>query len=397
MNVNKNKIKLPLMFSFLIFSMLLNSMGVIILQLSEKVSYKGLGVLESFKDIPMALISLFCVNWIAKTGNKNALIFSLFFILVSCIALPLVDTFWFFKIWLSIVGVSFAIAKISVFSIIKNNFKDRHLSSAISSVDAAFMIGIFFVNIGFGSLLTSSYAGYWKFGFWAIAFLSIITLLMLRPVKIDEEAILETKKKSDEWKFYLNPKIIYFFIIIFFMVFIEQGFNSWLPSFFRNNLKINSYFALQASAFLALFSFFGRLITSRLILRFHWFKFVLICHYIVFSLLIICQILISYYYNEFRFLLIFIMPIIGLFLAPLFPLYNSEILNKIPKEKTHLLVSIVMIFSSLGSSIGSLYMAIIFHKNMSNFYPLFVLLPLLIIFGLTFFLNKAPITYDKKS
>lgn len=116
---SKSRIKLPLMFSFLIFSMLLNSMGAIILQLSSKISYTGLGFLESFKDIPMAVISLFCVNIISKTGNKNALIFSLIFIIISCIALPLVDAFWFFKIWLSIVGVSFALAKISVFSIIK--------------------------------------------------------------------------------------------------------------------------------------------------------------------------------------------------------------------------------------------------------------------------------------
>lgn len=384
------------MFSFLIFSMLLNSMGVIILQLSEKVSYKGLGFLESFKDIPMAIMSIFCVTLIAKTGNKRALVFSLLFILASCIALPLVDTFWFFKIWLSIVGVSFALAKISVFSIIKNNFKDQQLSSAISSVDASFMFGIFFVNIGFGTLLTSSYAEYWKFGFWVIALFSIITLLMLRSTKIDEEPHSEIEKKSGEWKFFLTPKIVYFFIIVFFMVFVEQSFNSWLPSFFRNNLKINSYFALQSSAFLALFSFFGRLITSRLILRFHWFKFVLICLCVVFLILGICQILISYFYNDYKFSLIFIIPLIGFFLAPLFPLYNSEIINKVPKEKTHFLVSIVVICSSLGSSLGSLYMAVIFYKNLSNFYPLFILLPLLIIFGLTFFLNKTQITYDRK-
>ncbi|MCD9855677.1 MFS transporter [Epilithonimonas sp. JDS] len=396
MNVNKNRIKLPLMFSFLIFSMLLNSMGVIILQLSEKISYKGLGVLESFKDIPMAIMSIFCVNLIAKTGNKNALVFSLLFILLSCIALPLVDTFWFFKIWLSIVGVSFALAKISVFSIIKNNFQDEQLSSAISSVDASFMFGIFFVNIGFGTLLTSSYAEYWKFGFWVIALFSIITLLMLRSARIDEERTLKTEKKSGEWKYYLKPKIVYFFIIVFFMVSVEQSFNSWLPSFFRNNLKINSYFALQSSAFLALFSFFGRLITSRLILRFHWFKFVLVCLCVVFLILGVCQILISNFYNDFKFLLIFIIPLVGFFLAPLFPLYNSEILNKVPKEKTHFLVSIVVICSSLGSSVGSLYMAVIFHKNLSNFYPLFILLPLLIIFGLTFILNKTPITNDRK-
>ena len=396
MNVNKHRIKLPLMFSFLIFSMLLNSMGVIILQLSEKVSYKGLGVLESFKDIPMAIMSIFCVSLIAKTGNKNALIFSLIFILISCIALPLVDTFWFFKIWLSIVGVSFALAKISVFSIIKNNFKDEQLSSAISSVDASFMFGIFFVNIGFGTLLTSSYSEYWKFGFWVIAFLSIITLLMLKSADIDEEINLNRRKKSGEWKFFLSPKLVYFFLIVFFMVFVEQSFNSWLPSFFKNNLKINSYFALQASAFLALFSFFGRLATSRLILRFHWFKFVLVCLFMVFLILGICQVLITYFYIDFKFILIVLMPMVGLFLAPLFPLYNSEILNKVPKEKTHLLVSIVVIFSSLGSSVGSLYMAIIFYKDVSNFYPLFILLPLLIIFGLTFFLNKTQITYDRE-
>lgn len=395
MTVNRNKIKAPLILNFLIFSMLLNSMGVIILQLSNQVSYKGLGVLESFKDIPIVIVSLLCVNLINKTGNKNALIISLLFVIISCVALPLVDAFWFFKIWLSIVGVSFALAKISVFSIIKNNFKDRQLASAISSVDAAFMIGIFFVNIGFGSLLTSSYANYWKFGFWIIALLSIINVLMLKSLKIEEDKIIEPAMPG-EWKFFFKPKIIIFFIVAFFVVFVEQSFNSWLPSFFKNNLKVNSYFALQSSAFLALFSFFGRLITSRLILRFHWYRFVIICLCMVLFILAISQIVIIYFYNDFKFLLVFIIPVIGLFLSPLFPLYNSEILNQVSKQKTHLFVSWVVIFSSLGSSVGSLYMAMIFHEKLSYFYPFFISLPLLIIFGLTFFLNKTSIINGQK-
>ena len=395
MTVNRNKIKAPLILNFLIFSMLLNSMGVIILQLSNQVSYKGLGVLESFKDIPIVIVSLLCVNLINKTGNKNALIISLLFVIMSCVALPLVDAFWFFKIWLSIVGVSFALAKISVFSIIKNNFKDRQLASAISSVDAAFMIGIFFVNIGFGSLLTSSYANYWKFGFWIIALLSIINVIMLKSLKIEEDKIVEPAMPG-EWKFFFKPKIIIFFIVAFFVVFVEQSFNSWLPSFFKNNLKVNSYFALQSSAFLALFSFFGRLITSRLILRFHWYRFVIICLCMVLFILAISQIVIIYFYNDFKFLLVFIIPVIGLFLSPLFPLYNSEILNQVSKQKTHLFVSWVVIFSSLGSSVGSLYMAMIFHEKLSYFYPFFISLPLLIIFGLTFFLNKTSIINGQK-
>ncbi len=381
--------KFPLMLSFLIFSMLLNSMGVIILQLSEEISYKGLGFLESFKDIPMALVSLLCVNFIARTGNKNALIFALIFVVVSCFALPLVDTFWFFKIWLSIIGVSFALAKIAVFSIIKNNFRDEHLASTMSRVEASFMIGIFIVNIGFGSLLSSPYAAYWKYGFWLIALLSIINLIMLKPVPIEEMHASSGKSSSGKFRFLASPKIIFFFMIIFLMVFVEQSFNSWLPSFYKNNLKVDSYFALQSTAFLALFSFFGRLVTSKLILRFHWFRLVVICLLIIFIILGVSQILITNFYDKARLIIICLIPLTGLFLSPLYPLYNSEVLNKIPKEKTHFFLSIVVICSSLGSSFGSLYMAMIFYEKLSYFYPLCIILPLLIIFGLTFFLNKT--------
>ena len=394
MDVKKNKIKLPLMLSFLIFSMLLNSMGVIILQLSEQVSYKGLGFLESFKDIPMAIVSLFCVNLIRKTGNKNALIFSLIFIVVSCFALPLVDAFWFFKIWLSIIGVSFALAKIAVFSIIKNNFRDQHLASAMSRVEASFMIGIFIINIGFGSLLSSSYAEYWKYGFWLIAILSIINIFILKSVEIEEIPSENNNFFSGGLRFLKSPKIIIFFMIIFLMVFVEQSFNSWLPSFYKNNLKVNSYFALQSSAFLALFSFFGRLVTSRLILRFHCYKFVIVCLLVIFLILGTSQNLISNFYDNARWILIVLIPLTGLFLSPLYPLYNSEVLNKIPAERTHFFLSIVVICSSLGSSLGSLYMAMIFYEKLSYFYPLCIIFPLLIIFGLTFFLNKTSKIYD---
>lgn len=395
MNINNNKITLPLILSFLIFSILLNSMGVIILQLSQHISYKGLGFLESFKDIPMAVVSLFCVNLIRRTGNKNALIFSLVFIILSCIALPLVDAFWFFKIWLSIVGVSFALAKISVFSIIKDNFKDEQLASTMSRVEASFMIGIFIVNIGFGSLLSSDYAAYWKFGFWIIAMLSIVTLILLKKTAI-EQSNAEKSEFTGGLSFLRTPRILIFFCIIFLLVFVEQSFNSWLPSFYQNNLKVNSYFALQSSAFLALFSFMGRLATSRLILKIHWFKFVISCLVSIFIILGISQLLITFFYSSSRWILIILIPFTGLFLSPLYPLYNSEVLNRIPTNKTHLFISVVVIFSSLGSSLGSLYMAMMFHGKMSNFYPLYIIMPLLFIFGLTFFLSKTIMTYDRK-
>ncbi len=377
--------------------MLLNSMGAIILQLSDSVNYKGLGFLESFKDIPMALVSLFCVNWISKYGNKKALYFSLIFITISSLILPVLDVFWFLKVWLSIIGVGFAIAKISVFSMIKNNFQDQELTSTISSVDAAFMIGIFFVNIGFGALLDSSYAALWKYGFWMIAVFCIFNIWLLKQVDVQGQYSEPKSRKSMDWHFLLKPGFICFFALVFFMVFVEQSFNSWLPSFFKNNLKINSYFALQSSAFLALFSFLGRWITSKIVHRFHWFHIVSFCIIIVFFILIISQLFIQFYPEKSKLLLMIIIPMVGFFLSPLFPLYNSEALQQVSKSKTQLLVSFVVIFSSLGSSAGSLYMAFVFHKNASSYYLLFIFFPLLIIFGLTFIFNKNLINYDRES
>ena len=173
------------------------------------------------------------------------------------------------------------------------------------------------------------------------------------------------------------------------MVFIEQSFNSWLPSFYKNNLKVNSYFALQSSAFLALFSFFGRLVTSKLVLRFHWYRFVIVCIISLFLILGISQVLICSSYKHANLVLIFLIPFTGLFLSPLYPLYNSYVLNKIPARQTHFFLSMVVICSSLGSSFGSVYMAMIFHEKLSYFYPIFIILPLLIIFGFTFMLNKT--------
>jgi len=101
-------ISLPLQLTFLIFSMVLNCMGIVILQLSEaNITYEKLGFLESFKDIPIALISLFAVTFINKTGTKKALILALTIVGICSCILPFVEMFWFYKLWFAIIGACF--------------------------------------------------------------------------------------------------------------------------------------------------------------------------------------------------------------------------------------------------------------------------------------------------
>ncbi len=379
---------LPLQLSFLVFSMLLNCMGIIILKYSgTQISYRGLGFLEFFKDIPIAIMSMVAVSFINKKGTKKSLITALTAVLLCCLLLPCLEGFWFFRLWFVVIGVSFAIAKIAIFAIIRNNSSDEKcLTIVMNRVEASFVIGVFCVNMGFGWLLSSMYSEFWKYGFWIIGLISLCTILLLRKqnymeIPAEKIHILHSARQI----FSLRNSI--FFLIIFFLVFMEQGFNSWLPTFYRNNLKVNSFYSLQSTAFLALFSFLGRYLTSRLIVHFQWKKYLFFCLAALLFIMMAAQLLmadVSRYLN----LLMIIFPLLGLFLSPLYPLYNSKFLATTGKEKVNFFVSVIVVFSSLGSSFGSLAMSYIFHYSADTYFIIFSLLPLIMIILLTLFFTK---------
>ncbi|WP_318846151.1 MFS transporter [Chryseobacterium sp. JV558] len=381
MIIKHSKISLPLKLTFLIFSMVLNCMGLIILQLSEeKITYGELGFLESFKDLPIAFISLFAVSFINKTGTKKALISALVIVGICSCLLPFIEVFWFFKLWFAIIGACFAIGKICVFGIIRNNISDeKSLAKTMNSVEASFMIGIFVVNTCFGWVVSSKYSEYWKFCFLLIAFLSALTIFLLSKITISESKPLENKSVFSELSGFVTPSIALFLGVLFFIVFVEQGFNSWLPSFYKNHLKVNSFFALQATSFLAVFSYLGRTITANIIRRFSLPTYYISCMAFIITLLIII-VGIQYFESANSRIILFLFPVIGLFLSPLYPVINSKMIAQVDKERVTLFTSLIVIFSSLGSSVSSIIMAVLFEKQLLNFYPLYILFFVIILF-----------------
>lgn len=384
MNTKLPNISIPLKLTFLIFSMVLNCMGIVILQLSEaNITYEKLGFLESFKDLPIAFISLFAVNFISKIGTKKSLILALTIVGICSTILPFVEVFWFYKLWFAIIGTCFAIGKICVFGIIRNNVSDeKSLAKTMNNVEASFMIGIFVVNTGFGWLISSQFSEYWKFGFLSISVLSIITIFLFSKIKIAEPVQSDNQGIISELSKLINPLIVMFLGVIFCIVFIEQSFNSWLPSFYKNHLKVNSFFALQASSFLALFSYVGRTITANVIHRFSLSKYYVLCLSLIILVLIVIVGL-QYFHSDNSIALLFLFPVIGLFLSPLYPVINSKMIAQIDREQANLFTSLIVIFSSLGSSVSSIIMSLLFGKQMLNFYPLYILLAVTVLFTIS--------------
>ncbi|NPA09321.1 MAG: MFS transporter [Chlorobi bacterium] len=384
MTTKLSKISLPLKLTFLIFSMVLNCMGIIILQLSEaKITYDKLGFLESFKDLPIAFISLFAVNFISKTGTKKSLISALTIVGICSLILPFVEVFWFYKLWFAIIGACFAIGKICVFGIIRNNISDeKSLAKIMNSVEASFMIGVFVVNIGFGWIISSRFSEFWKFGFLSISVLSAITIFLFSKLPISEPEKMKSENIFKEVAEIINPLIIIFLAVIFSIVFLEQSFNSWLPSFYKNHLKVNSFFALQASSFLALFSYAGRTITANVIQRFSLSKYYILC---IVSIATVLLIIIGIQFSGWddSKILLFLFPVIGLFLSPLYPVINSKMIATIDKSKANLFTSLIVIFSSLGSSVSSIIMSVLFENQLLNYYSVYILSAVFLLFTIS--------------
>ncbi|WP_185204412.1 MFS transporter [Chryseobacterium sp. C3] len=359
-------------------------MGIVILQLSEaKITYDKLGFLESFKDLPIAFISLFAVNFISKTGTKKSLILALTIVGICSLILPFVEVFWFYKVWFAIIGACFAIGKICVFGIIRNNISDeKSLAKTMNSVEASFMIGIFVVNIGFGWVISSQFSEFWKFGFLSISVLSAITIFLFSKLPVSEPENMENENIFKEVAGIANPLLIIFLAVVFSIVFVEQSFNSWLPSFYKNHLKVNSFFALQASSFLALFSYVGRTVTANVIQRFSLSKYYVLClSSIVAVLLIIIGIQFSGWDDSK--ILLFLFPVIGLFLSPLYPVINSKMIATIDKSKANVLTSLIVIFSSLGSSVSSIIMSVLFGNQLLNYYSVYILSAVILLFTIS--------------
>lgn len=379
----KTGLSLPLKMSFLIFSMVLNCVSIIILQFSEtSISYRNLGTIEAFKDLPIALFSFISVGAINKIGTKRALAFVLAFVAVSCLVLPFANAFWVFKIWFALVGICFAIGKISVFGIMKSNVTEvQGFARIMNQVEASFMFGIFLVNTGFGWLILK-FPTYWKFGFWLISLLTIINLILLKRTSIADLRLVGQQNIFRNVKSFFRKEFFIFFILLFSIVFVEQNFNTWLPSFYKKELNVSTFFALQFSAFMPLCAYLGRLCTAYVMKKYSIQTYFIFCVFVL-VLLVFLAFIIPVWWAENSSILLVLFPVIGFFLSPLYPLLNSFFLGKVQRDLSNSFTAIILIFSAFGSSAGSLFTSSLFHYGWSHLYIAVILTVLIFIFILS--------------
>ena len=375
-------IKIALFLNYFVFAFLLNSVGTVILQVqrSMDVSKGSASVLEGFKDIPIAIASFILASFLPKIGLKKSMLLGLALVSIFCFITPFTNGFWYFKILFLVIGVSFALIKIAVFAtigLITNNQKEH--GSFMGILEGVFMGGILLGNIVFSLFIDDANpkSSNWLNIYWFMGGVALLAFIVLFVSKLDEsQATLEKRKFSEDFKEMLllivKPLTLIFIISIFLYVLIEQSFQTWFPTFYTDIIlsliHAPASMAVQAGAVLGGAFMIGRFLGGFILNKVKWIYLLSFC--LVASAILIVLVLPLSGNSSTEGLItwsnaptvVYLMPLIGLFLAPVYPTINSTILSSLPKHMHSSMAGLIVVFSALGGTTGSIITGNVFQK-----------------------------------
>jgi len=411
---SKLLIRISLIVNYMVFAVLLNSVGAVILQVQRTfdVSKADASILEGFKDLPIAIFSFIVASFLPKVGLKKGMLAALFLVAWICFLMPaMADEFWYFKMLFAAVGISFAVIKVSVFAmigLITNNTKEH--SSLMSTIEGFFMVGVLLGNVFFSLFVNDAdpTSKAWLNIYWYLGIMTLAAALLLYMAKINEsESKREQTRAWDEFlemlKLVIRPLVLVFAASAFLFVLIEQSFMTWTPTFYLDVLKVPASMGIQAGAVLAGALAMGRLLAGIVLKKVHWLPFTLVC-----TLLVgLCVVLtlpmtsdlpealetITWFNAPF---VVYLFPILGVFLAPIYPTINSVVLSALPKYMQSSMSGLIVVFSALGGTTGSIITGHIFeaYGGTTAFY--FSLIPIALLCIVLILLNKQVRTNESK-
>lgn len=405
--MKNRRILFALFLIYFVFAILLNSVGTVILQVIQTygVSKPAASVLEGFKDIPISIVSFVVASFLPRIGYKNAMLAGLALVTAACIAMPLLPAFWMTKLLFLCVGVAFALVKVSVYSTLGLICLDRKQhASLMNTLEGFFMVGVL--------------SGYWIFGFfidaanpaspvwlrvyWLLAALCALTFALIASTRFaaPEDSLAPQRGSllqdfAGMLKLLARPLVCVYIISAFLYVLLEQGIGTWLPTFNNEILKMPVSMSVQATSIFAACLAIGRLGAGAVMRKLSWYPVLNICLLSMAALVLLTLPLTHHIVATPDLhwanapLAAFIFPLIGLFMAPIYPGINSVMLSSLPKHQHAAMTGLLVLFSALGGTTGSMITGYVFGalNGQTAFY--FSLLPLSVILLTLYFFKRA--------
>ena len=365
-----------LILTYVAFAMLLNSVGTVILQSisSFDVTKPQASTLEGFKDITIAVVSFVTASYLPRLGLRNALIGALILAIAGCIVMPLVGSFGAAQLHFAMVGAAFAVAKVVVYSMIGLvTDSPRKHASLTSLIEGMFMVGVLSSYWVFSAFIDPTGLR-WLNAYWVLGAITALALALLLTARVDEHRTHEGEGAAASegppfvamLKLAALPLVLVFVACAFLFVLIEQGIQSWLPTFNNEVLHLPAQMSVQAASLFAACLAIGRFGAGAVMARFDWYPVLNVCLASLAALIILVLPLADglspgaiHSWGDAP-IAAFLFPLIGIALAPVYPTIISVMLSAMPNRQHPSLMGLVVVFSALGGTTGSVITGAIF-------------------------------------
>jgi fucose permease len=361
---------------YFVFAIMLNSVGPVILQSinSFGISKPDASTLEGFKDLSIALVSFLVASYIPRMGYKIAMLLGLLLAAGACLITPIWGDFVAIKVLFACIGTSFALVKVSVYSLVGQLTHDtRSHSSLLNTIEGIFMLGVL--------------SGYWIFGAyidpdaptsldWLNVYYPLAGVLLMTACIVLFSPIHKTpvarqpngliQEFVEMLKLAYKPLVLVFVLSVFLYVLIEQGIGTWLPTFNSEVLHLPVDVSVQITSMFAAMIAIGRLLAGQLLKYINWYLFLNICV----AMMAILMMLSLPLADDIDPSLItgvftapaaaYLLPLAGLMMAPIYPIINSVMLSALDKAKHAQMTGLIVVFSALGGTTGSIITGLVF-------------------------------------
>lgn len=380
--------------SYALLGLLMNSVGTVILQ---SIAHYGVtkthaATLEACKDLSVVVASFLFATTLPRFGFRRAQIGVMLAVAAGAVAISFANSFWAMQLFFVLVGLCFGIAKVATYSSIGLVRPDpaRH-ASLTSLIEGVFMVGILAGIWLFGWFIGQDTTGQgWLGVYRVVAVLAVLAAILWWFAGLDESGARAVEGQAaggyrDALALLVLPSTVAFLTAIFLYVLIEQGVGTWLPTFNNQVLHLPGAMSVQASSIFIAALAVGRLSASGLVARLGWLKLLLGCLGLIAALVLLTLPTTQGLQPRAEMgwfdapIAAYIFPLIGVFMAPIYPIVSSVVLSALPRERHAAMVGLMVIFSALGGTIGSFITGFTFDRFSGQTAFYLVLVPLVLI------------------
>jgi fucose permease len=319
--------------------------------------------------------------------------------------MPMLPGFATAKLLFLCVGVAFALVKVSVYSSIGLVAPDRKQHAGITNMlEGFFMVGVLSAYWIFGFFIDSDQPRSlrWLNVYWLLSGLCAATFLLVLFTRFDERGAAPPHSRGPAADFvemlrlFARPLVCVFVLTAFLYVLVEQSVGTWLPTFNNEILRLPAAMSVQVTSIFAGCLALGRLSAGLVMRRLNWYP-VLACCMVAMGATVLLALPLA------RGIVpdpnvgwstapaaAFLFPLVGLFMAPIYPGINSVMLSSLPRHQHAPMTGLLVIFSALGGTTGSLITGYVFGRFNGHFAFYLTLVPIvLMLASLVFFRREV--------